>query len=201
MVNLAREESAMHFKDIQSGMATGDEGFSAQTGNVCTGTRITLRRVTQSNGKIAPTGREIGFMHTLGVTTARSWSGPGVENFVIDQDGHAVFSFDLFNSIPTHCDLFGWVDDFDTFIKDDNVGFEKPQIRSEGTDSRYEAGDKNFNDSSVIDRLESEASEKSDQNPSHHQGADGAKLLGVVHVPSLPQLKVDVDPKQAGECS
>ena len=201
MVNLASEESVMHIKDIQCGVATGDEVFSAQTSNMRTGTRITSRRVTQSNWKITPTGREIGFMHTLNVTAARSWSSPGVENFVINKYGHTVFSFDLLNSIPTNSDLFGWVNDRDTFIKDYNVGLEKTQVRSESANSTYEASDKNFNNSSVKDCLEYKANEKGDQNPAHNQRAGGAKLLGVVHVPSLSQLKVNVDPKQAGACS
>ena len=201
MVNLAREESVTNLKDIQSSAAIRDEVFTTQSSDVRTGTGITSRRVTQSNGMIGPTGLEIGFMHTLGVTSARSWSGPGVENFVINEDGHTVFGFDLFNQVPTHRNLFGWVNNRDAFIKDENVGFEKPQIRNESPDSTCQTRDKNFSSSSVKDCLEREASEKSDQNPSHNQCAGGTKLLGVIHTPSLPQLKVNVDPMQAGVCS
>ena len=200
MVNLTREECATNFKDIQSGMAAGDEVFSAQPRDVRTGTGITSRRVTQSNRKIGATGREIGFMHSLGVTTTRNWSGPGVNSFVINEDGHAVFGLDLFDSIPTHRDLFGWVNNRDAFIKDENVGFEKPQVGNVSTDCTCQSCEKNFSSSSVKDRLESKASEKSDQNPSHHQRAGGAKLLRVIHAPSLPQLKVNLDPMQAGVC-
>jgi len=150
---------------------------------------------------IGTAGREIGFMHSLGVTTTRNWSGPGVNSFVINEDGHAVLGFNLFNQVPTHRNLFGWVNNRGTFIKDDNVGFEKPQIRNESPDSTCQARDKNFKGSSVKDCLESEASEKSDQNPSHNQRAGGTKHLGVIHTPSLPQLKVNVDPMQAGVCS
>ena len=200
MVNLTREECATNFKDIQSGMAAGDEVFSAQPRDVRTGTGITSRRVTQSNRKIGATGREIGFMHSLGVTTTRNWSGPGVNSFVINEDGHAVFGLDLFDSIPTHRDLFGWVNNRDAFIKDENVGFEKPQVGNVSTDCTCQSCEKNFSSSSVKDRLESKASEKSDQNPSHHQRTGGAKLLRVIHAPSLPQLKVNLDPMQAGVC-
>lgn len=198
MVNLAREESAMNFKDMQSGMATGDEVFSTQTRDVRTSTRITSRRITQSNWEIAPAGREIAFMHTLDVTTARSWRGPGVENFAVNKDGHAVFGFDLFNSIPTRSDLFSWVDDLDAFVKDHNVGLEKTQVGSESADATQKSSDQNFSGSSVKDRLNNEASEKGDQNPAHHEGAGGTKFRGVVHAPSLPQLKVNLDPMQAG---
>ena len=201
MINLARKESITHFKDIQSGVATGDEVFSAQPRDVRTGTGITSRRVTQSNRKIGATGREIGFMHSLGVTTTRNWSSPGVNSFVINEDGHAVFGLDLFDSIPTHRDLFGWVNNRDAFIKDENIWFEKPQVGNVSTDCTCQSCEKNFSSSSVKDRLESEASEKSDQNPSHHQRAGGAKLLRVIHAPSLPQLKVNLDPMQAGVCS
>lgn len=201
MVNLAPEECVTNFKDIQSGVATGDEVFSAQSRHVRTGTRITSRRVTQSNGMIGSTGLEIASMHTLGVTSARNWSGPGVVSFVINEDGHTVFGFDLFNHVPTHRNLFGWVNNRDAFIKDENVGFEKPQVGDISPDSTCQTRDKNFNGSSVKDCLESEASEKSDQNPSHNQRAGGTKLLGVIHTPSLPQLKVNVDPMQAGVCS
>ena len=200
MVNLTREECATNFKDIQSGVAAGDEVFSAQPRDVRTGTGITSRRVTQSNRKIGATGREIGFMHSLGVTTTRNWSGPGVNSFVINEDGHAVFGLDLFNQVPTHRDLFGWVNNRDAFIKDENVGFEKPQVGNVSTDCTCQSCEKNFSSSSVKDRLESKASEKSDQNPSHHQRTGGAKLLRVIHAPSLPQLKVNLDPMQAGVC-
>ena len=200
MVNLTREECATNFKDIQSGMAAGDEVFLAQPRDVRTGTGITSRRVTQSNRKIGATGREIGFMHSLGVTTTRNWSGPGVNSSFINEDGHAVFGLDLFNQVPTHRDLFGWVNNRDAFIKDENVGFEKPQVGNVSTDCTCQSCEKNFSSSSVKDRLESKASEKSDQNPSHHQRTGGAKLLRVIHAPSLPQLKVNLDPMQAGVC-
>ena len=201
MVNLAREERTANFKNIQSGMATRNKGFSAHAGDVCTCTRITSRGVTQSNGKIAPVGREIASMHASGVTTARSWRGPGVENFAVNKDGHTVFSFDLFNSIPTRSDLFSWVNDLDTFVKDYNVGLEKTQVGSESADSTYEASGKHFNYSSVKDRLNYEASEKCDQNPARDERTGWAKLRRVVHAPSLPQLKVNIDSKQAGACS
>lgn len=198
MVNLACEESATYLKDIQSRVTTGDKILSTQSRDVRTGTRITSRRVTQSNGKISPTGCEIGFMHTLGVTSTRSWSGPGVNGFIINEDGHAVFSLDFFNSIPTYRDLFGWVNNRDTFIKDDNIGLEKQQVGNESSDCTCQSCEKNFAGSSVNDRLESESRAKSDQNPSHHQRAGGTKLLRVIHAPSLPQLKVNLDLMQAG---
>ena len=198
MVNLVYEESITNLKDIQSGVATGDKVLSTQTGNVRTGTGITSRRVAQPNGIVGPTGREIGFMHSLGVTTARNWSGPGVNSFVINEDGHAVFSFDLLNQVPTNSDLFGWVNNRDAFVKDYNVGLEKTQVGNVSADCTCQSCEKNFSSSSVKNRLESEASEKSDQNPAHNQRTGGAKLLGVVHAPSLPQLKVHVDPMQAG---
>ena len=201
MVNLAPKKSVTHFKNIQSGAAIGDEVLSAQSRDVCTGPRITSRRVTQPNGMVSPAWRKIAFMYSLGVTTTRNWSGPGVESFVINEDGHAVLGFDLFNSIPTHRNLFSWVNNRDAFIKDENVGFEKPQIRNESPDSTCQTRHKDFNDSSVKDRLDSQASEKSDQNPSHNQRAGGTKLLGVIHMSSLPQLKVHVDSMQAGVCS
>ena len=201
MVKLAPEESVTNFKDIQSGAATGDEVFTAQSRDVRTGTRIALRKVTQSNGIIGPTRRKIASMHSLGVTSTRSWSGPSVENFVINEDGHTVFGFDLFNQVPTHRNLFGGVNNRDTFVKDYNVGFEKPQIGNVSTDCTCQTRDKNFNGPSVKDCLEHEASEKSNQNPSHNQRAGGTKLLGVIHTSSLPQLKVHVDPMQAGVCS
>lgn len=201
MVKSAPEESVTHLKDIQSGVAAGDEVFTTQSRDVRTGTRITFRRVTQANRMIGTAGREVGFMHSLGVTTTRNWCGPSVVSFAINQDGHAVLGFNLFNQVPTHRNLFGWINNRDTFIKDENIGFEKPQVRNENADSTCQTRDKNFNDSSVKDCLESEASEKSDQNPSHHQGAGRTKLLGAIHTPSLPQVKVNVDPMQAGVCS
>lgn len=198
MVKLAPEEKTMNFKYFQSVAATGDKVFSAQSRNVRTSSRITSRRVTQSNGKISPTGREIAFMYTFNVPTARSWRGPSVESFAINQDGHAVLGLNLFNSIPTRNNLFSWIDYLNSFVKNHNIRFKKTQVRSENTDSRYKVSDKHFSGSSVKDCLDVEARKKGNQNPAHHESTRGTKLHRVVHVPSLPQLKVNVDSKQEG---
>lgn len=197
MVNLASEEIVMDLENIQGVLATGNELFSTQPSNVCASTRITSRRVTNSNRIIAAMGREITLMNILGVTGARSWSGPGIERFAVHGDGRAVFGFDPINSIPTSDDLFGWVNNLDAFIKYHNVGLEKTQIRSESTDTTPEASDENFSGPIIKDCLNDEASKKSEQTPAHNEGAGGAKLRGVVHAPSLPQLYVNVDSKQA----
>lgn len=197
MVNLTGEDIAPNFKDIQSGLATGEELFLAQSSDVRTSTGITSRRVTKTNRIIAATGREVTSVKTFEVTTARRWRGPSIERFAVNGDGHAVFGFNLINSIPTSDDLFGWVNDLDTFIKYHNVGLEKTQIRSESTGTTQEASDENFSEASIKDRLNYEASEKGNQNPAHYEGAGWAKLRGVVHTPSLPQVNVNVDSKQA----
>lgn len=197
MVNLTGEDIAPNFKDIQSGLATGNELFSAQSSDVRTHTRITSRRVTNSNRIIAATGREVTSVKTFEVTTARRWRGPSIERFAVNEDGHAVFGFDLINSIPTSDDLFGWVNDLDTFIKYHNVGLEKTQVGTESTGDTQRASDKNFSNSSIKDSLSSEASTKGEQNPAHNEGAGGAKLRGIVHAPSLPQVNVNVDSKKA----
>ena len=197
MVNLAGGDIALNIKDIQSGIAAGVELLLTQPSNMCASTRITSGRVTKSNRIIAATGREITFMHTLRVTAARSWSGPGIKNPSINSDGHAVFGFNLIDPVPAGSDLFGWINNLDALIKDYDIGFEETQVCTENTGTTQEASDKNFSNSSIKEALNNEASEKGDQNPAHNEGACGAKLHGIVHAPSLPQLDVNVDSKQA----
>lgn len=197
MSNLFGEEAALDQENVVSRETSGDEIFSAQTGNIGTRTRVTSRRVTNSNRVSTSSGSEVTLMHTFSMTTTRSWSGPRIDGSAIDNNGHAVFGLDLINAIPASSDLFGWVNDLDTFIKDHNIGLDETQIRSKNTRATNESGHNEFADATVVSTLRNEASKESDQHPAHNKGASGAELFGIVHAHSLSQFNLNLEIKQA----
>ena len=197
MSNLFDEQTTLDLEDIGGRQSSGDEIFSAKTGNVGTRTRITSRRVTNSNRVRTTAGSEVTLMHTLSVTTTRSWSGPRVEIAPINDDGHAVLGLDLVNAIPASSDLFGWINNLDAFIKEHNVGLNKTQVASESKQSADKNRDHGFEQSTVVDALSDKTGEKSDQHPTHNQSASGTEFFGVIHAHSLSQLDLNLDIKQA----
>ena len=192
MSSLFNEQATLDLEDIASRKTSGDEIFSAQSGNIGTRTRITSRRVTNSNRVRTAAGSEVTLMHTLSVTTTRSWGSPRVESAPINNDGHAVFGLDLINAIPTSSDLFGWVNYLDALIKDQNIGFEKSEVDADTATATDQRGNNNFVHATIESALSDETNTKSDQNPSSHQGATGTKLFGVSHLPSFSHMEASL---------
>ena len=197
MSSLFNEQATLDLEDIASRKTSGDEIFSAQSGNIGTRTRITSRRVTNSNRVRTAAGSEVTLMHTLSVTTTRSWGSPRVESAPINNDGHAVFGLDLINAIPTSSDLFGWINNLDAFIKDHNVGLNETQVSPENAQTADCQCENRLSDSTVINTLSDKTAEKSDQHPTHDQRTSGTELFGIVHAPSLSQLDLNLDMKLA----
>ena len=171
--------------DLKLTSTRTSEILTTQLGDMSTDTRVTLKRVTNSSRSIS-TGKKISFVHSSTVTTTWSGSRPGVEGLTIDKDGHAVLGFDLFNKIPSNGDLFGWVNNLDSLIKDQNVGLQKEQVgtdNSSATDSC--CGDKV---SAVHNGLSNEAGEEENQNPTASNGAAGSELFNVGHFASFSQM-------------
>ena len=197
MSSLFNEQATLDLEDIASRKTSGDEIFSAQSGNIGTRTRITSRRVTNSNRVRTAAGSEVTLMHTLSVTTTRSWGSPRVESAPINNDGHAVFGLDLINAIPTSSDLFGWINNLDAFIKDHNVGLNETQVSPENAQTADCQCENRLSDSTVVNTLSDKTAEKSDQHPTHDQRTSGTELFGIVHAPSLSQLDLNLDMKLA----
>ncbi len=197
MSSLFTEETLAYSEDIQGSNSVGDELFATQSSDVGTRSRITSRRVTNSNRVITAAGSEVTLVHTLRVTTTRSWSSPRINSFSVNQDGHAVLGLDLVNAIPTSSDLFGWINNLDAFIKDNNVGLEETQVRTENGQSANNARNNQFADATIESALRDESSKESNQHPTHNQSAGGTELFGIIHAHSLSQLDLNLDIKQA----
>lgn len=197
MVNLVGEDTMFNFKDIQSSMIVGDEISSAQSSDMGTSARVTSWRITKSNRKIAATGGEITLMQSFEMVTTRSWSSPSIKSSLVDNYGHAVFGFDLIDAVPACDDLFGWINNLDSLIKDNDIRFKKTQVCTEETDTAQRASDEDFINSCKKDGLASKAGEKDDRNPTHYQGAIWAKPLWVGHWPSFSQVQLKISTKQA----
>ena len=171
--------------DFKLASTTGNEIFSSDVSHVSANTRVTFKRVSYTSRSIS-TGKKIGVVHSSTVPTTRSWSGPGVVSLISDLDGHAVFGFDLLNQIPRSGDLFGWVNNCDAFIKEQNVGLKEEQVRTKGasaTDSKCQ------DDVAAVEKaLNNESDKEGDKNPAAGNRASGSELFTIRHSVSFSQI-------------
>ena len=171
--------------DLKLTSTRTSEILTTQLGDMGTNSRVTLKRVTNSS-RSSSTGKKISFVHSSTVTTTWSGSRPGVEGLTIDKDGHAVLGFDLFNKIPSNGDLFGWVNNLDSLIKDQNVGLQKEQVGTDNSSATNSCcGDKV---SAVHNGLSNEAGEEENQNPTASDSTTGSELFNVGHFASFSQM-------------
>ena len=172
--------------DFELGITNADKAFLAQLGNMGTNTRITSRRVTNTTKRIS-TGKKVTLVKTSLVSTTWSGSGPRVEDLITNADGHAVFGIDLINQIPGNGDLFGWVNNLDSLIKDQNVGLQKQKVGA--NNSSATDGCCGHNVSTIENGLNNEASKKENQNPTACNCASGSELFNVGHTASFSQME------------
>ena len=179
------EQSFVVTDDFKLAGTSADEILLASLGHVRTDSRVTLKRVSYTSHRI-DAGMKISTVHSSTVTTTRSWSSPGVVNLASDRDGHAVLGFDLLNQVPRSGDLFGWVDDLDSFIKEKNIGFQEEQVAT----NRAGSTDANVHDNvtAVEKTLHNESDKEGDQNPATGNRASGSELFTVRHSASFSQI-------------
>ena len=178
-------ENGVIANDFEITSTTGDEIFSSDVSHVSTDTRVTFKRVSYTSRSIS-TGKKISLMHFSTVTTTRSWSSPSEVTLVSDLNGHAVFGLDLLNQIPGSSDLFGWVNNLDAFIKEQHIGLNEEQVRTDGTC----AADTNRGDdvAAVEEALNYKSDKEGDQNPSTGNCASGSELFTIRHSVSFSQM-------------
>lgn len=191
MRNLTGKEVCVDLKDIQGGVAFGNELFASQPGDMCTDTRVTFRRITKTSRSIT-TAKQVTLVKTSGVSTSRSWSGPSIESDPINNDRHAVLSFNLIDAIPASGDLFGWVKNLDAFIKNHNVGFDKKQVEADTDQARDYNCKIRFSSAAIINTLGAVTGKESDQEPAGHQCSDGTIFFRVSHLRSFSQMKLSL---------
>ncbi len=181
-------------KDIKTGVIANDfkltganssEVLSSNVGHISTNTRVTSKRVTHTSGTIG-SGKKVTLVHSSTVTTTRRGSGPGVVSPIINLDGHAVLGLDLLNQIPCSSDLFGWVNNLDTFIKEQNIGLKEEQVRTVSAGATDTNSHQDI--SAVEEALNNKSDKESDQNPSASNGAAGSELFTICHCASFSQM-------------
>ena len=198
MINLEKEaccpDESTCCKDVAHNVIASDLKFTStrtsellttQLGDVRAHSRITLKRVTNSSRSISA-GQKISFVHSSTVTTTWSGSRPSVEGLTVDKDGHAVLGFDLFNKIPSNGDLFGWVNDLDSLIKDQNIGLKEQQVGTDNSGATNSCCGHKV--STVNNGLNNEAGEEENQNPTASDSATGPELFNVGHFASFSQM-------------
>ena len=171
--------------DLELTSLAGNEVLSSKLGHVRTDPRVTLKRVTHTSGRIS-TGKKITFVHSSTVSTTRSWSSPGVVTLPSDLNRHAVSGFNLLNKIPSSSDLFGWINDLNSLIKEKNIGFEKEQVSTVSTSATD--SDCHQDISAVEEALKNKSNKESDQNPTASDGTTGSELFHVCHCASFSQM-------------
>ena len=172
--------------DLKLTSTRTSEILTTQFGDMSADSRVTLKRITNSSRSIS-SGKQISFVHSSTVTTTWSGSRPSVEGLTVDKDGHAVLGFDLFNKIPRSGDLFGWVNNLDSLIKDQNVGSEKEQVSTDNSGAADQHGQGNA--AAVDCTLNNEAGEEKNQNRSTYKGAAGTEFLDIAHEYSFSQME------------
>jgi len=178
-------EEAVIANDFKITSTTGNEIFSSDVSHVSTDTRVTLKRVTYTSRSIRA-GKRISLMHSSTVTTTRSWSSPREVSLVSDLDRHAVSGLDLLDQIPGSGDLFGWVNNLDAFIKEQNIGLYEDQVRTDGTC----AADTNCGDDvTIVEKaLNNKSDKEEDENTSTGNCASGSELFTIRHFASFSQM-------------
>ncbi len=68
------------------------------------------------------------FVQSTRVVTARSWSGPRINNFAADSNTHGVPGVDRFNAMPTNGNGLQGIGNDDSLIKDCYRGMDKEQV-------------------------------------------------------------------------
>jgi hypothetical protein len=178
-------EEAVIANDFKITSTTGNEIFSSDVSHVSTDTRVTFKRVSYTSRSIK-TGKKISLMHSSTVTTTRSWSSPSEVSLLSDLDRHAVSGLDLLNQIPSSGDLFGWVNNLDAFIKEQNVGLNEDQVRTDGTC----AADTNCGDDVTVveEALNNKSDKEEDENTSTGNSASRSELFTIRHFASFSQM-------------
>ena len=179
------EQSFVVTDDFKLAGTSADEILLSSLGHVRTDSRVTLKRVSYTSHRI-DAGMKISTVHSSTVTTTRSWSSPGVVNLASDRDGHAVLGLDLLNQIPSSGDLFGWVNNFDALIKEQNIGLQEEQVSTQSSGAAD--ADAQHNIATVEKALSNKANEESDENPTAGDRTSRSELFNVTHNASFSQI-------------
>jgi len=171
--------------DFNFASTSVDEILLSNLGHVRTNSRVTFKRVTNSS-QIVGTGEKIGVVHSSAVSTTRRGSSPSEVSLSVDLNGHAVFGFYLLNQIPGSGDLFGWVNNLDAFIKEQNIGLKEEQVRTKSSSSTDSKGQDDL--TAVEKALNNKSDKEGDQNPATGNRTSGSELFTIRHFASFSQM-------------
>ena len=171
--------------DFNFASTSVDEILLSNLGHVRTNSGVTFKRVTYSS-QIVGTREKISVVHSSAVSTTRRGSSPSEVSLSVDLNGHAVFGFYLLNQIPGSGDLFGWINNLDAFIKEQNIGLKEEQVRTKGasaTESNRQDGV-----AAVEKALNNKSDKEGDKNPATGNRTAGSELFTIRHFASFSQM-------------
>lgn len=104
--------------------------LKSQVGKVGSSPTMRSRTITRTNNPAGPNVQapHLAGMNSSTVVSTGSGSGPGVNTLTSNLDAHGVFSIDALNELPTYSDLFKWISDSYSLIKEFNLWSVQNQV-------------------------------------------------------------------------
>ena len=171
--------------DFNFGQTNSGELFPSELCDIGGSSRITLKGVSNTSGSLSAR-MKVTLVHSSTMSTTWSGGSPRVVSSSINKYGHREFGFDFLNQIPRGHDLLGWIDDFDSFIKDQQVGLQEQKVGA--NDSCCTDGNCCNQVATVNQRLNNKAGKKENQNPATSCSGAGSELFNVCHSDSFSQI-------------
>ena len=201
--NDATEHSATNNGDATSIEDNGSSNISITTAGkkvlithtrtVDSSTRIRTRRVGSSDASVVLNSQafDITTVKRTRTVTTRRWSGPRIDSAIIEGNSQSVFGANIFDFIPTDSEVVKWIDDSNSFIKENNFGAVHNQIDAHADENAPGNRSESLVQSSNENTLDNHDRNQRVSDVSANHSTDGAKSFTIAHAPIFTQDEVD----------
>ena len=201
--NNATEQSATNNGDATSVENNGSSNISitiegkkiliTHTRTVDSSTRIRTRRVGSSDASVVLNSQafDITTVKSTRTVTTRRWSGPRIDSAIIEGNSQSVFGANIFVFIPTDSEVVKWIDDSNSFIKENNFGTVHNQIDDHADENTPGNRSESLVQSSNENTLDNHDRNQRVSDVSANHSTDGAKSFPIAHAPIFTQDEVD----------
>ena len=171
----------------------GKKILITHTRTVDSSTRIRTRRVGSGDASVRLDSHafDITTVKSTRTVTTRRWSGPRIDSAIIEGNGQSVFGANIFDFIPTDSEVAKWIDDSNSFIKENNFGTVHNQIDAHGDENTPGNRSESLVQSSNENTLDNHDRNQRVSDVSANHCTDGAKSFPIAHAPIFTQDEVD----------
>lgn len=199
----ATEHSATNNSDATSIENNGSSNISITTAGkkvlithtrtVDSSTRIRTRRVGSSDASVVLNSQafDITTVKSTRTVTTRRWSSPRIDSAIIEGNSQSVFGANIFDFIPTDSEVVKWIDDINSFIKENNFGSVHNQIDAHADENTPGNRSQTLVQSSNENTLDNHDRNQRVSDVSANHSTDGAKSFTIAHAPIFTQDEVD----------